>query len=437
MSDTSFPSAADLQIQTLGPLAVRSPLTGTGAPFADEARRILLPSDSSELEAFSGPPLTFEAAGPRPSIYFDPRAVTAGIVTCGGLCPGLNDVIRALVLTLTYTYGVPRILGFCYGYSGLTSNPSHGPIELTTDFVESIHEHGGTVLGSSRGPQDAGEMVDTLERLGVNVLFTIGGDGTLRGASALSHEIGRRRLPIAVIGIPKTIDNDLAWTVRTFGFSSAVETARISILAAHSEARGAWNGVGLVKLMGRHSGFVAAHATLANPDVNFCLVPEVHFELEGERGFLAELQRRLELKKHAVVVVAEGAGQDLLQNAGRDRDASGNVKLSDIGVFLRDEIRRHFANANLSVDVKYIDPSYIIRSVPADANDSEFCLLLGQHAVHAGMAGRTNMVVSYWNRNYVHVPIPIAVATRRQLNPCGEIWRGVLETTGQPAVMAT
>jgi 6-phosphofructokinase 1 len=435
MSNTSFPTAADLEIQTIGPLAVPSPLLGSGAPFAAEQRRILLPSDTDELQLRSESPPSFEAAGPRPSIYFDPGSVTAGIVTCGGLCPGLNDVIRALVLTLTYAYGVKRILGFCYGYSGLTRNPSHGPIELTSDVVESIHEHGGTILGSSRGPQDVDEMVDTLERLGVSILFTIGGDGTLRGASALSQEIERRGLSISVVGIPKTIDNDLAWTVRTFGFSSAVETARLSILAAHSEARGAWNGVGLLKLMGRHSGFVAAHATLANADVNFCLVPEVRFELQGEHGFLAELQRRLELKQHAVVVVAEGAGQDLLQNAAQDRDASGNVKLGDIGVFLRDEIRRHFAKSNLPVDVKYIDPSYIIRSVPADANDSEFCLLLGQHAVHAGMAGRTNMVVSFWNRNYVHVPNPIAVATRRQLDPCGEIWRGVLEATGQPAAM--
>jgi 6-phosphofructokinase 1 len=278
-------------------------------------------------------------------------------------------------------------------------------------------------------------MVDTLERLGVGILFAVGGDGTLRGASALSAEISRRGLQVAVIGVPKTIDNDLPWTVRTFGFSTAVEESRNAILAAHSEARGAWNGVGLVKLMGRHSGFVAAHATLANADVNFCLVPEVPFALKGRGGFLEELENRLVLKHHAVVVVAEGAGQNLLSDADNGQDPSGNVKLGDVGIFLRDEIRQWFAQRHLPVDVKYIDPSYIIRSVPADANDSEFCLLLGQHAVHAGMAGRTNMVVSYWNRNYVHVPIPVAVSSRRQLDPCGEIWRGVLEATGQPAVM--
>ncbi|UCG87650.1 MAG: ATP-dependent 6-phosphofructokinase [Gemmatimonadota bacterium] len=438
MDTSSFPSAGELLVQSLGACDVPSPLLGTGAPFVASERRILLPSDITELEPFlkSGrTPPSFEAAGPRQTICFHPTRVTAGLVTCGGLCPGLNDVVRAIVLTLTYTYGVRRILGFCYGYAGLASEPRHGPVELTTDMVESIHEHGGTILGSSRGPQDVGEMVDTLEQRGVDILFTIGGDGTLRGASALSLEIDRRGSTIAVIGVPKTIDNDLAWTVRTFGFSTAVEAARNPILAAHSEARGAWNGVGLVKLMGRHSGFVAAHATLANADVNFCLVPEVQFALEGERGFLAALEQRLDLKHHAVIVVAEGAGQDLLEGAAIDKDASGNVKLGDIGVFLRDAIRRHFASRSTPVDVKYIDPSYLIRSVPADANDSEFCLLLGQHAVHAGMAGRTNMVVSYWNRNYVHVPIPVAVAARRRLDPGGQIWRGVLEATGQPRSM--
>lgn len=433
-----IPGPEELKVSRVGPCTIPSPLIGTGTPFAQKDRRILLPSDTRELEPFSranDAVPSFESAGPRERIYFQPSELTAGIVTCGGLCPGLNDVIRSLVLTLTYAYGVKRILGFCYGYGGLTRHPAHGPIELTTDMVESIQEAGGTILGSSRGPQDEAEMVDTLERLGVNVLFTIGGDGTLRGASALAAEIARRGLPIAVVGVPKTIDNDLPWTVRTFGFSTAVEESRYAILAAHAEARGAWNGVGLVKLMGRHSGFVAAHATLANPDVNFCLVPEVPFALEGTGGFLEELENRLVLKHHAVVVVAEGAGQDLIAGAERGRDASGNVRLGDIGIFLREEIRRYFAAHGMPVDVKYIDPSYTIRSLPADANDSEFCLLLGQHAVHAGMAGRTNMVVSYWNRNYVHVPIPVAVATRRQLDPCGETWRGVLEATGQPAVM--
>jgi 6-phosphofructokinase 1 len=405
----------------------------------DETRRVLACSDTGELrpylDAGTMPP-AFEPAGARHTLFFDPATVTAGIVTCGGLCPGLNDVIRSVVMTLSYTYGVKRILGFCYGYAGLARDPVEPPIDLTPRLVENIHQDGGTILGSSRGPQDVKEMVDTLVAHRLHMLFTIGGDGTLRGAAALAAEIGRRDLTIGVIGIPKTIDNDLAWTVRSFGFSTAVEEGRKAIAAAHSEARGARNGVGLVKLMGRHSGFIAAHASLANADVNFCLVPEVPFVLEGAGGFLAALGRRLEQKHHAVVVAAEGSGQDLLEEAPAERDASGNIRLGDIGVFLRDRIRHYFAGRDVPVDVKYIDPSYIIRSLPANSMDSEFCLMLGQDAVHAGMAGRTNMAVGFWNRHFTHVPIPLVVGTRNQLDPEGAIWQGVLKATGQPASMA-
>ena len=307
---------------------------------------------------------------------------------------------------------------------------------LTPEQVDHIHEQGGTLLGSSRGPQEVGEMVDTLVRHDVGILFAIGGDGTLRGASALAQEALRRNLRISVIGIPKTIDNDIEWLWQSFGFSTAVEEARKSLVAAHNEARGAWNGIGLVKLMGRHSGFIAANATLANSDVNFCLVPEVTFTLEGEGGFLQALERRLEAKRHAVIAVAEGAAQDILQDpANQERDPSGNLRLKDVGVFVRDEIIRYFSARNTEVTIKYIDPSYIIRSLPANALDSEYCLLLGQHAVHAGMAGRTDMVVGYWNQTFTHVPIAVAVAHRKTIDPSEESWQRVLEATGQPAVM--
>jgi 6-phosphofructokinase 1 len=339
-----------------------------------------------------------------------------------------------VVLTLTYAYGIRRILGFRYGYAGLSKSGVEpcalGPLE-----VETIHQRGGTILASSRGPQDVGEMVDRLEQLKVGLLFAVGGDGTLRGASAISREIARRGLGIGVIGIPKTIDNDLHWIERSFGFATAVDEARTAIVAAHEEARGAWNGIGLVKLMGRHSGFIAAHASLSNSDVNFCLVPEAPFVLEGKQGFFVALERRLDEKHHAVVVVAEGAGQDLLQDARHPEfDESGNLRLKDIGVFLRDRIKAYCAARGKDITIKYIDPSYIIRSLPANSVDSEFCLMLGQHAVHAGMAGRTNMMVGHWNQHFTHVPIPLAVADRKQLDPHGETWSRVLEATGQPAM---
>jgi 6-phosphofructokinase 1 len=326
---------------------------------------------------------------------------------------------------------VTTIYGFPYGYEGLTYRYGHKPVELTPGLVDRIHQQGGTILGSSRGNQDIGEMVDTLERMNIGTLFAVGGDGTLRGAGAISEEIDRRKLKIAVIGIPKTIDNDISYIQRSFGFATAVSEAGRAISSAHIEALGARNGIGLVKLMGRESGFIAAYAALAYSDVNLCLIPEVPFTLEH---FLKVLGERLERRGHAVIVVAEGAGQDILEKTG-ERDASGNVRFQDVGIFLRDQIHAHFKRTKTEISLKYIDPSYTIRSVPADANDSAFCLLLGQNAVHAGMAGRTNMVVGFWGNEFTHVPILMATSKRKKVDPGEWVWNSVLTATGQPREM--
>jgi 6-phosphofructokinase 1 len=438
-SGSFWPEAAALAVKRLGEGAVPSPLRARHQLFVADDERVLLDAEVKGLAPFAArgePPPSFERAGPRERLFFDPARMSCGVLTCGGLCPGLNNVVRSVVLQLHYAYGVRRIVGFRYGYAGLSPRHGHEPLALTPELVESLHEHGGTVLGSSRGPQDVGQMVDTLVARGIDALVVIGGDGGLRGASALAGEIRRRGLRIAVVGVPKTIDNDLEWTWRSFGFDTAVTEASKVILAAHAEARGAWNGVGLVKLMGRHSGFIAANASLAGSDVNFCLVPEVPFTLEGEGGFLGALERRLAAKHHAVVVVAEGAGQELCAaGPSVERDASGNVKLRDIGVFLRDRIAAYLADRGIETGVRYIDPSYTIRSQPANAHDAQLCLVLGQYAVHAVMAGRTDVVVGLWNQHPVHVPIPLAVGTRRQIDPDSDYWRHVLEATGQPAMV--
>ncbi len=428
--------SADLRISHLGPGTIPSPLGKIHEGFVPDGPQILVSSRLDDLAAEGALRETpgFEAAGPRAKLFHDAAGLTCGIVTCGGLCPGLNDVIRSIVLTLNHRYGVHRVLGFRYGYDGLAEQPKAPPIEMTNDLVRDIHHRGGTLLGSSRGPQDVGEMVDTLVRRGVGLLFAVGGDGTLRGASALCREIERRQLQIGVIGIPKTIDNDIDYMQRSFGFTTAVEAAQASLEAAHIEARGAWNGIGLVQLMGRHSGFIAAHASLANGDVNFCLVPEQEFFLNGEGGLLDLLERRLADRHHAVIVVAEGAGQDLM-TASELADASGNRRLQPIGSFLKRQIVEHFEGRGIDMTLKLIDPSYTIRSLRASALDSAFCLMLGQHAVHAGMAGRTDMVVGYWNQHFTHLPIALAVARRKQLDPNGELWHRVLGTTGQPPTM--
>jgi len=422
----------DFTIARLGECRIASPMAGVR--FTSDNERVLyharLEDTKVWIEKCADPP-SMEAAGPREKMFFDPSQLACGIVTCGGLCPGLNDVIRSIVLSLYHLYGVKKVYGFRYGYEGLVRRFGHRPLELTPDAVNRIHEQGGSILGSSRGPQDPAEMVKTLTDLKVGILFAIGGDGTLRGAQKIGEEALKRGLEISVIGIPKTIDNDVSFVQKTFGFETAVTEARRATYAANTEAEAARNGIGLVKFMGRDSGYIAAYSVLVDSQVNFCLVPEVPFTLER---FLAELQKRLERRQHAVIVVAEGAGQDMMAKTA-ERDASGNVKFGDIGVFLRDAIKDHFKKAGVEISLKYIDPSYTIRSVPADAHDSAFCLLLGQSAVHAGMSGKTNMVVSFWNHQFTHVPVALATSARKKIDPEGSLWSSVLASTGQPADM--
>lgn len=389
----------------------------------------MIPADATPASAPDTP--GFELAGARRELYFDPTHVRAGIVTCGGLCPGLNDVIRGLVMVLWHRYGVRHVDGFRYGYAGLNPGLNHEVVELNPRVVGRIHQHGGTILGTSRGPQDPAVMIDHLVERGVNILFTIGGDGTLRGAAALSAEARRRGIDLAVVGVPKTIDNDISFVEASFGFQTAVAAATHAITGAHTEAVAARRGVGLVKLMGRHSGFIAAYAALATNDANFVLIPEVAFPLEGEGGFLDALEQRLDRRDHAVVVVAEGAGQEFCDAQGTDK--SGNKRLGDIGPVLRQRIETHFRGLDQPANVKYIDPSYIIRSVPATPADSVYCFRLAAYAVHAAMSGRTEMIVSRWHGRFIHVPIPLAVSERQRVDPLGEMWMSVLDATGQPA----
>ncbi len=380
------------------------------------------------------PPLSFEKAGPREKIFFDPQKTKCAIVTAGGICPGLNNVIRSIVLELNYIYRVHNIIGIPYGYQGFIPQYGHPVIELTSEVVSNIHELGGTILASSRGQYKIEEIVDSLQQLNINILFSIGGDGTLRGAQLISQEIKKRGMITSVIGIPKTIDNDISWVEKSFGFDTAVEDAARVIRSAHVESVGAPNGIGMVKLMGRYSGFIAAYAALDSREVNFVLIPESDFDLEGPGGLLASLEKRLKERKHAVIVVAEGAGQRYLTDLPQTKDASGNIKLKDIGTYLAERINRHFARIPMEINLKYIDPSYIIRSQPANSNDRIFCGFLGQHAVHAGMAGKTNMMISLWNNEYVHVPIRAAVGKRKQVELEGNMWMSVLESTGQASL---
>ncbi|WP_149304564.1 ATP-dependent 6-phosphofructokinase [Pareuzebyella sediminis] len=381
-------------------------------------------------------PACFEKAGPREKLFFEPKNVTAAIVTCGGLCPGLNNVIRSLVMALHYFYDVKRIIGVRYGYEGLIPEHGHDFMELTPEKVKDIHEFGGTILGSSRGAQSVPKMVDTLKDNHINMLFTIGGDGTLKGTNAIGEEIERRGLDIAVVGIPKTIDNDIDLIDKSFGFETAFDVASPIIRDAHNEATGAFNGISIVKLMGRDSGFIAASTAIAMPVVNFVLVPEMAFQLDGEKGFLKALEHRLLTKQHALIVVAEGAGQHLFDSdTATSTDPSGNVKHRDIGLLLKERIKTYFDAAGTQTTIKYIDPSYIIRSAPANANDSLFCNRLAYHAVHGAMAGKTKFIVGRLNNRFVYLPISKVVNKRKKIDLEGGFWFAALQSTGQPYVM--
>ena len=429
----------DTTIASLGEPKVISPVvkeTGIGrAPyFVSNDQKVLVDLDPVRVARMvtEGAPLpSFELAGPRRHIYYDPSKLRCALVTCGGLCPGLNDIIRAVVLELYYHYGVRNIYGIRYGLQGFIPDYGHDLLDLGPATVSDILNMGGTILGSSRGPQDIEAIVDSLERMSIGVLFMIGGDGTLLAAARIAEAIAQRQLKISVIGIPKTIDNDIYMVSRSFGFDTAVDVATETIRGAHNEAQGYPNGIGLIKLMGRHSGFIAATATLAQQDVNFVLIPEIDFDLTGPNGFLTKLENRLALRKHAVIVVAEGAGQKYFKTSENETDASGNIRLKDIGIFLKNEITRYFAGKNIEIAVKYIDPSYLIRSLPANANDSVFCGFLGRDAVHAGLAGKTKMLVSHWNNHFVHIPMSLSKSRRKQVEPSGKLWKTVLESTGQ------
>lgn len=415
-----------MNITQLGEATYTSPITRTISDDLRVPEHVVYDVNSSIKTN-----LQFELAGPREKLFFDPKKTRAGIVTCGGLCPGLNDVIRSLFNELKYAYGIDDVLGFRGGYQGLDPDNKNKPIQLTNEFVDDIHKEGGTVLGTSRGPVDIKRAVDNLIKLGVNILFTIGGDGTQRGGNALFQEAKTRGHALSVVGIPKTIDNDVAFVSRTFGYVTAVQEAKMVLDRAHIEARSVENGISLVKLMGRHAGFIAAGATVASQDVNFALVPEVPFKLEGPGGFLAALKKRILDRKHALIVLAEGAGQELLEETIAEHDSSGNILLKDIGPFLRNKIESFFEAENIPVIMRYIDPSYIIRSSSANAEDSILCDLFARNAVHAAMAGKTGLVIGYLHDKFIHVPINLLANRTKRMETSGLAWSAVLAATGQ------
>ena len=375
-------------------------------------------------------------AGARKNIHFNPKTVKAAIVTCGGLCPGLNDVVRGIVQTL-YQYGVKEgnILGVRYGFRGFYAYENQ-PISLTMREVDGIQRKGGTLLGTSRGGADMDKICDSIMERGINMVFVIGGNGGNAGASALQRKCAERDYPCAVVGVPKSIDNDILVIDKTFGFDTACQEGVKAINAAYVEASSAFRGVGLVKLMGRQSGFIAMNSSLASGEVDVCLIPETKFDLEGEAGLLSHIERTLEQKGHCVVVVAEGAYQDEISNIS-EKDASGNPVLEDVGRYLRDEIKRYFSSdkGRKSVDLKYIDPTYMIRAVETNTSDKIYCYVLAQGAVHAAFAGFTGVTVGMVNTHTAYFPIDLIVSSARRVDIGGKTWQRLMSATMQPSLL--
>jgi 6-phosphofructokinase 1 len=432
----------DFTIEELGKASVKSPIImskSLGDKVADYVTNdrfvrlssFIVPGKQPSVERTQ----VLERAGPREFIYFDPAKVHAGIVSCGGLCPGINDVIRAVVRCLWMRYGVRRISGLQYGYLGFLPESKLEFKNLDPDIVDDIHKIGGTFLGSARGGgKEVEKIADTIQRNNINMLFIIGGDGTQRGTVDIAQELDKRQYKAAMVGIPKTVDNDFALIDRSFGFNTAVAKAVEVVSAAHVEAKSAINGIGLVKVMGRDSGFIAAHTALASHEVNFVLIPEVPFNLEGYNGFLHHLEERLKKRNHAVIIVAEGAMQDYLLKE-KKFDAGGNLKMADVGIYIRSRIIKYFEEKNMEINLKYIDPSYALRSAPANPDDSIYCERLGNAAVHAAMAGKTKLIIGLVNNRFVHLPIKMAISHRNKVNPESSMWRDTIDATNQPALM--
>ncbi|PKU82142.1 6-phosphofructokinase 3 [Dendrobium catenatum] len=379
----------------------------------------------------------FRRAGPRQRVYFESDEVHACIVTCGGLCPGLNTVIREIVCGLSHMYGVTKILGIEGGYKGFYARNT---VPLTPKSVNDVHKRGGTILGTSRGGHNTSKIVDSIQDRGINQVYIIGGDGTQKGASVIFEEIRRRGLKVAVVGIPKTIDNDIAVIDKSFGFDTAVEEAQRAINAAHVEAESIENGIGVVKLMGRYSGFIAMHATLASRDVDCCLIPESPFYLEGKGGLFDFVDKRLKENGHMVLVVAEGAGQENIAESMRSmdlEDASGNKLLLDVGLWLSQKIKDHFSSKKkkTTINLKYIDPTYMIRAVPSNASDNVYCTLLAHSAIHGAMAGYTGFTVGPVNGRHAYIPFYRVTETQNKVVITDRMWARLLSSTNQPSFL--
>ena len=428
-------TADDLAIARLGERTIDTPLRDLlggreeSVHYVTETDRVLLDDTLGVAKRRSaGTPAelpAFNPGGPREKLYFEPSTVTAAIVTCGGLCPGLNNVVRALVLQLANAYGVKSILGFRNGYSGLTDTSA--PLALTPELVRDIHNRGGTILGTSRGGQEPAAMVDTLARHRVDMLFVIGGDGSLRGA----QKIAAKPPPATAArrgGHPEdhrqrhSVDRPELRLPDRVRPRRRVDPRRAHRGRVHRRRRGTGQADGPAQRLHRLLCDTRQPRSRLRPDPRSLLPARQLPALPAQARRSAGARSRGRRRGRRAGAVPRSA----------ETDASGNARLGDIGALLRERVTAHFAQHGTPLSLRYVDPGYAIRSVPANAFDAVYCARLAQAAVHAGMAGFTSMVVARWHGRFIHLPIALATATRNQVDPHGDLWMSVLEATGQP-----
>ena len=365
----------------------------------------------------------FVRAGPRKEIAWDPIHTKVAIVTCGGLCPGLNTVIRELYITLHHKYGVKFVYGVKNGYKGFYSD---NLVRLDDDIIRDIHHKGGSILGTSRGGTDVKKIVDSIAHRGISHLYAIGGNGTQKGLFEINKEIKKRGLCVSVVGIPKTIDNDLCIIDKSFGFDTSVQEAQRAIQAAKVEIEAFNNAVGIVKVMGRNSGFIAMYSSLASKDVDCCLIPEIPFDIEYDHGVLHYIKECLHKKDKILIVVSEGAGQHYINDPV-------NKNLNDFGIWLCEVVRSNVPN----VCIKYIDPTYTIRAITPNASDSIYCTILAQSAVHGAFCGYTNFIVGPVNGKHAYIPLQMAIHETNTVSEDDRMWFRLISANGQPSFVTS
>lgn len=326
-----------------------------------------------------------------------------GILTGGGDCPGLNAVLRACA-----RYCNERgtsLIGYMNGWQGVLEGES---MLLDRRAVKGIVHLGGTILGTSRtDPLEVNgglaRMKHTLEEDGVEGLIVVGGDGTLSAALELSRE------GFNVLGVPKTIDNDLCGTDVTFGFDTAVSIATDAIDRLHTTAE-AHKRVIVVEVMGNHSGWIAAYAGIAG-GADVVLVPEVPFELRDVCDRIRDRERRG--RSFSIVVIAEGARS--LERADEPVERRGKIRPGQISFWLADEIEKA-----IGTETRFVVLGHIQRGGTPTAYDRILATRYGIHAAELAMQGRWGMMVSLSGRHMDAVPLEEAVGQLRELDPA--IW---------------